>query len=184
MTALSLIKSSDAPESTINSLSSWLIPVRETAQENLFFQERILMFLVFLFGISFFRLLSSCFTIHWKENGILVFSLFPCLSESCMKLRESLGDIGLSSCCSLKRAVVVIPANRVFQSSITGRFSFLNCILQVQGHGRVSILRVVEVFFVQLSRYIFLGNFCHGEKCFVPFGVEALHVVILQLGTQ
>ena len=50
--------------------------------------------------------------------------------------------------------------------------------------GEMSIPLNIVAVFLQIFKYVFIGNFCHGEKYFVPLGDEALHVVILQLDSQ
>ena len=102
--------------------------------------------------------------------------------------------VSFPGCCPLKRPVfitgiqMIVPhflldmaADHFFQSRITGRFSFLDCILQIQTHERPKFPGEMELLLEQVFLYIFIGYFCHGQKCSVPLGVEALHVVILQM---
>ena len=49
---------------------------------------------------------------------------------------------------------------------------------------KFQLLQVMELFYVKVFRYLFIGNFCHGVKYFVPHGVETLHVVIPQLDSR
>ena len=42
----------------------------------------------------------------------------------------------------------------------------------------------MELLRLQIFQCLFIGNCCHGEQNFVQFGIEALHVVILQLDSQ
>ena len=74
-----------------------------------------------------------------------------------------------------------ITAKHFFQSKISDCCSFLDCIVQIQKPWEVSIPWRNGSASCTNFQYIFIGNFCHEEKYFVPLGVDALRVVILQL---
>ena len=40
------------------------------------------------------------------------------------------------------------------------------------------------LFLVQNFQYVFIGNFCHGEKYFAPLGVGASYIVFLPQDSQ
>ena len=171
-----------------------------------------------------FRHLSTSISFHWKGERatcLFLFSFFPFLLESCLKLHEpprwpsrstkynfhvfsvfaSILSIAFRtsfwvpfpSCCSFKIPVfvagieIVVPysllhitANHFFQSSITGRFSFLHCILQIRCHKRFQFLCVMENCLYKYSLKSSCGTVVM-ERRSSSHLVEALHVDILQL---
>ena len=64
--------------------------------------------------------------------------------------------------------------NYLFQSRIKALYSLLDCILQIQNDEWFNFLEEMELLPVQCT---FIGNFCHGEKYFVPLGVERALVI-------
>ena len=46
------------------------------------------------------------------------------------------------------------------------------------------VLHCDNIQFLEVLELLLIGNLCHGDKFFVPLGVEVLHVVLLQLDSQ
>ena len=63
-------------------------------------------------------------------------------------------------------------------------FSFPSCCTLKRHVFVAGIEIIVPYLVVQFSNTSSSGTFCHGDKYFVPLGVEALHVVIHKLDSQ
>ena len=145
-------------------------------------------------GIFISPLFLFCFLLSRSMDHNLHFSIFDLFS--CIDVRISFW-VSFPRCWPLKRCVfiagteIIVPyfllditADHFFSSRVTGRYSFLDCILHRQSHKRFKFSREMELLLVQMLQYVFIEMFCDGEKYFVPLGVDTLHVVILQLYSE
>ena len=122
--------------------------------------------LLFLFPHFFFlivleiaRISSRTLAFRGSLSTIYMFAVFARFYSIAFRISSW---VSFPSSCPFKRPgfvagieimvpclLLCIPANDFFQSGTTGRFSFLKCILQMQGHERFQFLGVMELVLVR-----------------------------------